>query len=114
MPASVPAALPPSPPPSALQYLTAPPLCRLCVPACAFVLAADEFREYFSQFGEVVEAQIMQDHMSGRSRGFGCVPASWLPCALLAVGGAEDMLAWDVAVTRTAAAGGGESAARWN
>ncbi|EFN53389.1 hypothetical protein CHLNCDRAFT_36600 [Chlorella variabilis] len=33
----------------------------------------DQFREYFSQFGEVVEAQIMQDHMSGRSRGFGFV-----------------------------------------
>ncbi|PSC76786.1 heterogeneous nuclear ribonucleo 1 [Micractinium conductrix] len=33
----------------------------------------DQFRDYFSQYGEVVEAQIMQDHMSGRSRGFGFV-----------------------------------------
>ncbi|KAI3436074.1 hypothetical protein D9Q98_002132 [Chlorella vulgaris] len=33
----------------------------------------DQFREYFSQFGDVMEAQIMQDHMSGRSRGFGFV-----------------------------------------
>jgi hypothetical protein len=31
----------------------------------------EEFKRYFSQYGEVVEAQIMQDHMSGRSRGFG-------------------------------------------
>eukprot|EP00873_Tetraselmis_striata_P007356 jgi/Tetstr1/427620/TSEL_017745.t1 len=33
----------------------------------------DQFHEYFSQFGEVAEAQIMQDHISGRSRGFGFV-----------------------------------------
>lgn len=32
-----------------------------------------EFREYFGQFGTVVDAQIMQDHMSGRSRGFGFI-----------------------------------------
>lgn len=29
------------------------------------------FRQYFEQFGKVVEAQIMVDHTSGRSRGFG-------------------------------------------
>ena len=33
--------------------------------------AADDFREYFGQFGDITEAQIMQDHTSGRSRGFG-------------------------------------------
>ncbi|KAL6774559.1 hypothetical protein ACKKBG_A25475 [Auxenochlorella protothecoides x Auxenochlorella symbiontica] len=33
----------------------------------------EAFKIYFEQFGEVVEAQIMQDHMSGRSRGFGFV-----------------------------------------
>jgi len=32
-----------------------------------------EFEEYFSKFGKVAEVQIMQDHMSGRSRGFGFV-----------------------------------------
>jgi len=33
----------------------------------------DLFWEYFNQFGTVVDAQIMQDHNSGRSRGFGFV-----------------------------------------
>ena len=44
--------------------------CHPCPPPCA-ACCADQFRAYFSQYGEVVEAQIMQDHMSGRSRGFG-------------------------------------------
>lgn len=34
---------------------------------------AVEFQEYFSRFGTVAEVQIMVDHMSGRSRGFGFV-----------------------------------------
>ncbi|XP_010528226.1 PREDICTED: heterogeneous nuclear ribonucleoprotein 1 isoform X2 [Tarenaya hassleriana] len=33
----------------------------------------DEFKEFFMQYGEVKEHQIMRDHMSGRSRGFGFV-----------------------------------------
>ncbi|KAL3640303.1 hypothetical protein CASFOL_015271 [Castilleja foliolosa] len=33
----------------------------------------DELREFFSSFGEVKEQQIMKDHSSGRSRGFGFV-----------------------------------------
>ncbi|GBG61332.1 hypothetical protein CBR_g20367 [Chara braunii] len=32
-----------------------------------------EFKEYFSKFGKVEEHQIMQDHHTGRSRGFGFV-----------------------------------------
>lgn len=32
-----------------------------------------QFREYFEQFGKIADAQIMQDHLSGRSRGFGFV-----------------------------------------
>lgn len=32
-----------------------------------------EMKEYFSQFGSVSEVQIMLDHLSGRSRGFGFV-----------------------------------------
>lgn len=33
----------------------------------------DELREYFSPYGNVIECQIMIDHNSGRSRGFGFV-----------------------------------------
>lgn len=33
----------------------------------------DEFKSYFTRFGHVVEHQIMQDHSTGRSRGFGFV-----------------------------------------
>ncbi|GBF90957.1 heterogeneous nuclear ribonucleoprotein-like [Raphidocelis subcapitata] len=33
----------------------------------------DEFKAYFQRFGTVVEAQIMVDHVSNRSRGFGFV-----------------------------------------
>ena len=33
----------------------------------------DEFRSYFSQYGDVVEAQVMIDHNTGNSRGFGFV-----------------------------------------
>ncbi|XP_057530545.1 heterogeneous nuclear ribonucleoprotein 1 [Amaranthus tricolor] len=33
----------------------------------------DEFRDFFSKFGDVTEHQIMRDHSSNRSRGFGFV-----------------------------------------
>ncbi len=32
---------------------------------------ADDFRTHFEQYGKVLEVQIMVDHISGRSRGFG-------------------------------------------
>lgn len=34
---------------------------------------ADEFRDFFSNYGEVKEQQIMRDHSTGRSRGFGFI-----------------------------------------
>merc|ERR1712157_133174 len=33
----------------------------------------DDFRKYFEQFGEISESQILQDHYTGRSRGFGFI-----------------------------------------
>ena len=33
----------------------------------------DDFRKYFEQFGEISESQILQDHFTGRSRGFGFI-----------------------------------------
>lgn len=35
--------------------------------------SVDELKEYFSAYGIVVEHQIMLDHTTGRSRGFGFV-----------------------------------------
>uniref|UniRef100_A0A3N7G7M3 RRM domain-containing protein n=1 Tax=Populus trichocarpa TaxID=3694 RepID=A0A3N7G7M3_POPTR len=34
------------------------------------VATEDEFKEFFTQFGEVTEHQIMRDHSTNRSRGF--------------------------------------------
>lgn len=36
-------------------------------------VCVDEFKEFFMQFGELKEHQIMRDHATGRSRGFGFV-----------------------------------------
>lgn len=37
------------------------------------VLLTDEFKDFFTQFGEVKEHQIMRDHSTNRSRGFGFI-----------------------------------------
>lgn len=47
--------------------------CKVFVGGLPSSCGADEFRSYFSQFGEVVDAQVMIDHNTGNSRGFGFV-----------------------------------------
>ncbi|CAK7328123.1 unnamed protein product [Dovyalis caffra] len=37
------------------------------------VVTEDEFKEFFTQFGEVTEHQIMRDHSTNHSRGFGFI-----------------------------------------
>lgn len=50
-----------------------PRACKIFVGGLSPETSEDDFKTYFSQFGDVAEVQIMQDHMSGRSRGFGFV-----------------------------------------
>lgn len=47
--------------------------CKVFVGGLPSSCGPDEFRAYFSQFGEVADAQVMIDHNTGNSRGFGFV-----------------------------------------
>lgn len=47
--------------------------CKVFVGGLPSSCGPDEFRNYFSRFGEVVDAQVMIDHNTGNSRGFGFV-----------------------------------------
>ncbi|XP_040864489.1 heterogeneous nuclear ribonucleoprotein 1 isoform X2 [Glycine max] len=46
---------------------------KIFVGGIAQFFTDDELREYFSPYGNVIECQIMLDHNTGRSRGFGFV-----------------------------------------
>lgn len=46
---------------------------KLYVGNLPWSLNNDSLKELFSQFGEVVDAMVITDRMSGRSRGFGFV-----------------------------------------
>lgn len=46
---------------------------KIFIGGIPLTLTEDELREYFSAYGKVVEHQIMLDHKTGRSRGFGFV-----------------------------------------
>jgi heterogeneous nuclear ribonucleoprotein A1/A3 len=50
-----------------------PKIRKIFVGGLAPETTEEQFAEYFRQFGNVAEAQIMQDHTSGRSRGFGFI-----------------------------------------
>lgn len=47
--------------------------CKVFVGGLPSSCGGEEFRAYFSQFGEVTDAQVMIDHNTGNSRGFGFV-----------------------------------------
>ncbi|CAI9753771.1 unnamed protein product [Fraxinus pennsylvanica] len=46
---------------------------KIFVGGLPLTLHEDELKEYFSSYGNIVERQIMMDHNTGRSRGFGFV-----------------------------------------
>ncbi|KAL2493244.1 RNA-binding (RRM/RBD/RNP motif) family protein [Abeliophyllum distichum] len=46
---------------------------KIFVGGLPLTLHEDELKEYFSSYGNIVEHQIMMDHNTGRSRGFGFV-----------------------------------------
>lgn len=49
---------------------------RLFVGSLAWSTTDDKLREFFSQVGSVVSANVVMDKMTGRSRGFGFVEMS--------------------------------------
>lgn len=40
---------------------------------CHFKSMLDEFKDFFSKYGKVADHQIMRDHATKRSRGFGFI-----------------------------------------
>ncbi|XP_076953374.1 heterogeneous nuclear ribonucleoprotein 1-like [Bidens hawaiensis] len=46
---------------------------KIFVGGIPLTLTEDELREYFSNYGDIIDNQIMLDHVTGRSRGFGFV-----------------------------------------
>ena len=46
---------------------------KLFVGSLPFATTSDQLREIFAKVGQVVEANVVTDKMSGRSRGFGFV-----------------------------------------
>lgn len=49
---------------------------KLFIANLPWSVTSDSLKELFSQFGEVLEAQIITDRSSGRSKGFGFVTFS--------------------------------------
>jgi len=46
---------------------------KLYVGNLAYSVTSEQLKEFFAEFGEVVEAIVISDKMSGRSKGFGFV-----------------------------------------
>ncbi|XP_057850488.1 heterogeneous nuclear ribonucleoprotein 1 [Cryptomeria japonica] len=60
-------------PRESMDLLKGPKTKKLFVGGLPTSVSEEEFKNYFKSYGSVVEAQIMQDHSTGRSRGFGFV-----------------------------------------
>ncbi|MGB9637525.1 MAG: RNA recognition motif domain-containing protein [Microgenomates group bacterium] len=58
---------------------------KLYVGNLPYSVNADELRKVFSEFGEVVDAVVISDKYSGRSKGFGFVTFATEEAAKLAV-----------------------------
>eukprot|EP00270_Netrium_digitus_P009746 TRINITY_DN2982_c0_g2_i2.p1 TRINITY_DN2982_c0_g2~~TRINITY_DN2982_c0_g2_i2.p1 ORF type:complete len:371 (-),score=59.00 TRINITY_DN2982_c0_g2_i2:260-1372(-) len=56
-----------------IEALKGPKTKKIFVGGLPTSLSSGELKEYFSKFGTVVECQILEDHNTGRSRGFGFV-----------------------------------------
>ncbi|KAL4535164.1 hypothetical protein Ndes2526B_g06069 [Nannochloris sp. 'desiccata'] len=50
-----------------------PKACKVFVGGLSPETTEGDLKSYFTKFGDIAEVQIMQDHMSGRSRGFGFI-----------------------------------------
>ncbi|XP_019438930.1 PREDICTED: glycine-rich RNA-binding protein 3, mitochondrial-like isoform X2 [Lupinus angustifolius] len=60
----------------AIRCMTSAPSSKLFVGGISFNTDEQSFREAFSKYGEVVDARIIMDRESGRSRGFGFITYS--------------------------------------
>lgn len=54
-----------------LNWETTDGMYSSCLSRTGLTSRLDSLREYFSQFGDVVECTVMRDSSTGRSRGFG-------------------------------------------
>lgn len=77
----------------------------MCVLFCSFFLMCwwvDEFKEFFSKHGKVVEHEIIRDHVTKRSRGFGFIvfDNEQVVDNLLADGNMIDMMGTQVSIVQ--------------
>lgn len=82
------------------SYLSLSGICYLV--NCS-VYCADEFKSFFSKYGKVVEHQIIRDHETNRSRGFGFIifDSEEVVDDLLSKGNMIDMAGTQVSLFKT-------------
>lgn len=68
---------------SGFQYLNSPfgdtTLTKVFVGGLAWETKSETMRNYFEQFGEILEAVVINDKNTGRSKGYGFVSPLFLP-----------------------------------